>query len=157
MKTTVRMQSAFTCGGAALEYLEQVACEKIVMIMDKTSTRDEEISQKVARILENKAVTTEKLIFSGKEGYEEKITTGVSFLKEKRPDTVIAVGEVETIDAAKNIVYLYEAPKEQEEDAKLHTKFIVVPSNSMNATAISQINTILVDDSFMQTSYAMLR
>lgn len=101
--------------------------------------------------------TSTLFLVSVKEGYEEKITTGVSFLKEKRPDTVIAVGEVETIDAAKNMVYLYEAPKEQKEDAKLHTKFIVVPSNSMNATAISQINTILVDDSFMQTSYAMLR
>lgn len=157
MKTTVRMQSAFTCGGAALEYLEQVMCKKIVMIIDKTFTKEEEVSQKVAGILEGKAVTMEKLIFSGKEEYEEKIATGVSFLKEKEPDTVIAIGETETIDAAKNMLYLYEAPKEQEENAKLHTKFIVISSDSMNATAISQINTILVDDSFMQTSFAMLK
>lgn len=157
MRRAVSTKSAFSCGGGALNYLQQINCENVVIIMDNQSEADVKLAERIESILrEKKAEVSVYQEMSTRPDLTE-LLVGLAFIKQKMPDTIIAVGDDATINAAKLMMLLYEYPqtdlthmeKEDISSMRIQTKFIVVSSSSENATGISQIGTIMIDDEYI--------
>ena len=159
MRRAVSTKSAFSCGGGALNYLQQINCKDVVIIMDNRSESDRNLATRIESILREKNVEVSVYEEMSAKPDLAKLLVGLAFIKQKMPDTIIAVGDDATINAAKLMMLLYEYPKtdlthmenEDISSIRIQTKFIVVSSSSENATGISQIGTIMIDDEYIVT------
>ena len=157
MRRAVSTKSAFSCGGGALNYLQQINCENVVIIMDNQSEADVKLAERIESILREKRAEVSVYQEMSTRPDLTELLVGLAFIKQKMPDTIIAVGDDATINAAKLMMLLYEYPqtdlthmeKEDISSMRIQTKFIVVSSSSENATGISQIGTIMIDDEYI--------
>lgn len=154
MRKSIAARSAFTCGVKALDYLKQIHCSKVVIVSGKEST-DISIAQKVHNILQEQRAEISDYAEIGVRPSFQELLSGVSILKSKHPDTLIAVGEEAVINAVKMMMLLYEYPEidfehiddKNTENMKLQTKLIVIPADLAAAEVeeVSQITSIVID------------
>lgn len=157
MRRAVATRSAFSCGGGALYYLQQIICKNVVIIVDNKSDADIKIAGKIESILREKDAEVSIYHEMSVRPDLAELLIGLAFIQQKMPDMIIAVGDDATINAAKLMMLLYEYPQidlkhmenEDIDSMKLQTKFMVVSSSSENATEISQIGTVMIDDEYI--------
>lgn len=157
MKKSVATKAAFSCGGGAVEYIQGIECHRIVLITDQKTEFNRQMTEKIKNILAAKKAEIYCYLESKSKPDISELLTGMAFIKEKKPDTIIAVGDDATINAAKIMMLLYEHPdtdlehmeRMDTDKVKLQTKFILVPATAGNATGVSQIGTIMIDDAYI--------
>lgn len=152
MKRPIAARSAFSCGVKALDYLRQIRCNNVVIISD---SKEENIAivEKIHAIMEEKDICISEYKRVSRHPALHELLMGVATLKQQVPDTIIAVGEENVINAVKIMMILYEYPEidfehidDNETDSlKLQTKLVVVPAHSETTEEVSQITSIMFD------------
>ncbi len=152
MKKPIAAKSAFSCGVKALDYLKQIRCNNVVIISDGKE-EDINIVEKIHTIMEEQKICVSEYTRISNHPSFHELLMGEVVLRDKTPDTIIAVGEENVINAVKIMMLLYEYPDidfdhmdEKEEDSmKLQTKLIVIPAHSEATEEVSQITSIIFD------------
>lgn len=154
MTKSIAIKSAFSCGGKALDYLEHISSQNAVLIRD--AGMSEGVSRMVAQIrdyMDSKGVLMGEYDIMGERLSQAQLIGGISFMSEKKPDMVIAIGSEATIKAAKLMLIFYEYPELANSTIdsadtvgkSLHTRLVVIPEASAGATAVNQVNTLKID------------
>lgn len=154
MNQLVFTKTALVTGSNALEYLAKVCYKKAVIVTGGSSMMKTGVIDKVKNYMAKEG--SEISVFAGirKNPTKAQVLEGAAFLKEEKPDVVLAVGGGSAIDAAKVMVLFYEYPKlsfenvflESLEDKKLNTTLIAIPSTSGTASEVTHISVITIED-----------
>ena len=138
-----------------MDYLEKLPMQNTVVISDNRTAFSRNTLKKIEDILSKKEINyTIKDDMDRKPGFVQLISD-VALAREMNADTVIAVGDDTTINAAKLLLLLYEYPGMSFEDIgrendkgviKLQTRFIVIAASSGMAEEVNRLGTIMIDD-----------
>lgn len=155
MKQSVLIKSAISCGGGALDYLDKLSMKNAVVIADNRTVFAQDAVKKIEDILGKKETNYNvKSDMSSKPGFAELLSEA-ALIKEMNADTVIAVGDDTTINAAKLMLLLYEYPGKSFEDIrrendigviKLQTRLVVIAASSGMAEEVNRLGAIMIDD-----------
>lgn len=154
MKKSIEIKSAFSCGGRALDYLKQIHCKNVVIVRDREVEQDtDDILQKMKKDMWEHDVTVAEFSEISSRPVMSEIVSGIAYMKEKKPDMVVAIGSDAAINAAKIMLVLYEYPEidfnqitETDMAGKsLHTRLVVMPASSESAQEVNQVTTIMID------------
>lgn len=155
MKQSVLIKSAISCGGGALDYLEKLSMRNAVVIADSRTAFAQNAVKKIEDILSKKETNYIVKCDMGKKPAFAELMSEAALAKEMNADTVIAVGDDTTINAAKLMLLLYEYSgmsfeeirKENDRGViKLQTRLVVIAANSGMAEEVNRLGAIMIDD-----------
>lgn len=154
MKTLVFTKEAFVTGNHALDYLKEIQAERAVIVTGGNSMFRTGVIDRVKGLLEESGA--EVTVYSGisKNPTTAQVKDGVKVFREKKPDTVVAVGGGSPLDAAKVMTLFYDFPeldfsnvlKTDISSLKLKTKFVAVPSTSGTASEVTHVGVITYEE-----------
>ena len=154
MKSIVLTGQALVTGKDALQYLETVDYQKAVIVTGGSSMERTGVLERIRRIMKKDG--NEIAVYSGisKNPNKAQVNAGTEFLREEKPDVVLAVGGGSAIDAAKVMVLFYDYPElnfgnvfgTSLQDKPLSTKLIAVPSTSGTASEVTHVSVITIED-----------
>ena len=154
MTKSIAIKSAFSCGGKAIGYLQQISCKNIVIIRDEQMTEGAfHIISQIRNYMEPKEAVIREYGLTGGKISVPQLMGGIDILRKSKPDMVIALGSQQTIAAAKLMLIIYEYPEFADStlenadttDKSLHTKLVVISNASEDAECVNQVNTIKID------------
>ena len=150
MKKLVLTKEAFVIGENALDYLKEMNAERAVIVTGGKSMFSTGVIDKVTKLLEEGGA--EVFVYSGvsKNPTVTQVEEGLSVLREKKPDMVVAVGGGSPLDAAKVMTLFYDFPEfdfsnvlqADLSNLKLKTKFVAIPSTSGTASEVTHVGVI---------------
>ena len=155
MKQSVLIKSAISCGGGALDYLEKLSVKNAVVIADSRTAFAQNAVKKIEDILSKKETNYIVKRDMGKKPAFAELMSEAALAKEMNADTVIAVGDDTTINAAKLMLLLYEYSgmsfeeirKENDRRViKLQTRLVVIAASSGMAEEVNRLGAIMIDD-----------
>lgn len=154
MQKIVLTKQALVTGENALDYLKTISFKKAVIVTGGHSMERTGVLDRVKKIMngEDRRIS----VYSGisKNPTKTQVLQGTAYLREVKPDVVLAIGGGSSIDAAKVMVLFYEYPELNFENVftedlsgkKLKTLFIAVPSTSGTASEVTHVSVITMED-----------
>ena len=154
MKKLVFTKEAFVTGEHALDYLKEIKAGCAVIVTGGSSMFRTGVIDRVKGLLEEGGA--EVSVYSGisKNPTVAQVEEGLKLLREKKPDTVVAVGGGSPLDAAKVMTLFYDCPelnfknvlKAEISGLKLKTKFVAIPSTSGTASEVTHVGVITYEE-----------
>ncbi len=154
MKTLTLMKDALVTGENALEYLAGIDYKKAVIVTGGSSMERTGVLDRIRAIMAKDDCTVTTYSGIAKNPTKAQINAGTEFLREEKPDVVLAVGGGSSIDAAKVMVLFYDYPElnfdnvfqTPLDDKPFHTRLIAVPSTSGTASEMTQVSVVTLED-----------
>lgn len=156
MKQVTLTRDMLVTGDGALGYLADVDFKKAVIVTGGSSMMRTGVIDKIKGLMEKDGRTVS--VFSGieKNPTTSQVMAGLSFIREEKPDCILAVGGGSSIDAAKVMLIFYDFPEYnfdniiermgELESLKTKTKFIAVPSTSGTASEVTKVSVITYEN-----------
>lgn len=154
MKKLVFTKEAFVTGEHALDYLKEIEAKRAIIVTGGNSMFRTGVIDKAKSLLEQGGA--EVTVYSGisKNPTTAQVKDGVSIFREKKPDTVVAVGGGSPLDAAKVMTLFYDFPeldfsnvlKTDISSLTLKTKFVAIPSTSGTASEVTHVGVITYEE-----------
>lgn len=152
-KITLTAQALIT-GEEALSCLGTLSFEKAVIVTGGSSMERTGVLRRIREIMEKDQ--SRIAVYSGisKNPCKAQVLAGCEFLRQEKPDVVLAVGGGSAIDAAKMMVLFYDHPELDFEnvfclpleDKELKTTLIAVPSTSGTGSEVTEVSVITLED-----------
>ena len=142
MKKLYLTRDILVTGENALEYLREIDTKKAVIITGGSSMKRTGVLDRVTGILEEAGASVAIYSGVGKNPTTKMVLDGLAFVREQKPDCILAVGGGSSIDAAKVMLLFYEHPElnfdnvfSSDLDAlEFRTRLVAVPSTSGTAS-----------------------
>ncbi|MCD7981205.1 MAG: iron-containing alcohol dehydrogenase [Clostridiales bacterium] len=154
MKKMMLTGQALITGENALDYLGTISYEKAVIVTGGSSMERTGVLRRIREIM--KKDHSQMAVYSGisKNPCKAQVLAGCEFLRQEKPDVVLAVGGGSAIDAAKMMVLFYDHPELDFDnvfclpldDKKLKTTLIAVPSTSGTGSEVTTSSVITLED-----------
>lgn len=154
VKRIILTRDMLVTGENALDYLAEVKCKRVVIITGGQSMKKTGVLDKVTSIL--KGIGAEVAVYSGigKNPTTKMVLDGLEYIREQKPDCILAVGGGSAIDAAKVMLIFYEYPEinfDNVFDKNLNelcfvTQFIAIPSTSGTASEVTPVSVITYEE-----------
>lgn len=154
MNKVVFTGDVLVTGDRALEYLGTILYKKAVIVTGGSSMKKTGVLDHIKKIMERDQ--NEVVVYSGisKNPNKAQVLAGTEFLRQEKPDVVLAVGGGSSIDAAKVMVLFYDHPElsfdnvfgTPLEDKPLNTLLIAVPSTSGTASEVTNVSVVTIED-----------
>ena len=150
MKKLTLTNKMLVTGEGALSYIKEIPSKRAVIVTGGSSMKRTGVIDKVTGYLEEQGA--EVFCYGGiqKNPTTIQVMEGLAFIKEKQPDTILAVGGGSSIDAAKVMLLFYDFPelnfdnvfKTDLDSLQKKTTFVAVPSTSGTASEVTKVSVI---------------
>lgn len=154
MKKMNLTRDILVTGENALEYLKEIDTKRAVIITGGSSMKRTGVLDRVTGLLEGIGASVAIYSGVGKNPTTKMVLSGLAFVREQKPDCILAVGGGSSIDAAKVMLLFYEHPElnfdnvfSSDLDAlEFHTRFIAIPSTSGTASEVTRVSVITFEE-----------
>lgn len=152
MKQVTLTRDMLVTGEGSLEYLSTISIKNAVIVTGGSSMIKTGVIDKVKGLIE--ANGGKVSVFSGiaKNPTTDQVIEGLNFIRNEKPDCIVAVGGGSAIDAAKVMLIFYDFPEYNFENViermgelekfKAKTQFIAIPSTSGTASEVTKVSVI---------------
>lgn len=152
MEVRVPIEFAVSCGGGAVDYIENFKCGNTITIWQSEGYCADDIKERTDSILESKKENhCDYELGSGSES-ESELMGGIALMRHEKVDTVIAIGDEFVLNRAKCMLCMYEYPEIMTANRtkctlrgkhpSLKTKLVLIPTNAGMAKGVSRTSTI---------------
>lgn len=154
MKKLILTKQVLITGEDALEYLGTIPYKKTVIVTGGHSMEKNGVLDRIKKIMKSDGNNVK--VFAGikKNPTISQVNEGVAFLRNEKPDVVVAVGGGSAIDAAKAMVLFYEYPdinfdnvfSLNLDEKEIHTLLVAIPSTSGTASEVTHVSVITSEE-----------
>ena len=154
MKKLNLTRDILVTGENSLEYLKEIDTKKAVIITGGSSMKRTGVLDRVTELLEENGAAVTIYSGVGKNPTTGMVLEGLAFVREQKPDCILAVGGGSSIDAAKVMLLFYEHPElnfdnvfsSDLENLEFHTQFVAIPSTSGTASEVTRVSVITFEE-----------
>ncbi len=154
MKKINLTRDILVTGENALEYLKEIDTKKAVIITGGSSMKRTGVLDRVTELLKTTGANVSIYSGVGKNPTTAMVLNGLDFVREQKPDCILAVGGGSSIDAAKVMLLFYEHPElnfdnvfsKDLDSLEFHTRFIAIPSTSGTASEVTRVSVITFEE-----------
>ncbi len=154
MKKINLTRDILVTGENALEYLKEIDTKKAVIITGGSSMKRTGVLDRVTELLKTTGANVSIYSGVGKNPTTAMVLNGLDFVREQKPDCILAVGGGSSIDAAKAMLLFYEHPElnfdnvfsKDLDSLEFHTRFIAIPSTSGTASEVTRVSVITFEE-----------